>query len=138
MINYVPKLGEIYVNGVYVGYRDLETGVFTPDSTEAFVQDKWCEIGYSVYTDGTNSYQLPFFGYDYVRGPQLGPIIIEGQEIGERKDEATTDGGLFFPGTGFENWSLVADVPVPGNTELLVANNLAVYNITDGRWQTVT
>ena len=39
-INYVPKVGEIYIEGVYIGYRDPNTGVFTGVNGNTLIADK--------------------------------------------------------------------------------------------------
>jgi len=54
MIQYTPQVGEIYVEGVYIGYRDPATGEFQGVNGNTIVSDTPCADNPLVINELTN------------------------------------------------------------------------------------
>jgi len=54
MIQYIPQVGEIYVEGVYIGYRDPATGEFQGVNGNTIVSDTPCADNKLIINKVTN------------------------------------------------------------------------------------
>jgi len=100
-----PQVGNIRLtDGTLIGYRDPDTGVFTPDVAfpdVEFVEDKSCNTScnYSTYFNGVENIDVPFV-YNFevdAWNPNTGPSKFDGnypQQIRSGGVDMITDGTI--------------------------------------------